>query len=52
MVGEGAVFGQEGGVEVVPHAPKEDVVGIGVGLSYRAYGTYDAGILTVAGHAQ
>ena len=52
MVGEGAVFWEEGRVKEVPNAPKEDVVGIGIGLSDRADGTHDAGILPVSGHTQ
>ena len=50
MVVEGAVFWEEGRVKEIPNTPKEDVIGVGIGLSDRANGTHDAGILSVSSH--
>ena len=52
MVGEGAVFWEEGRVKEVPNTPKEDVVGIRIGLSCRTNGTHDACVLSVSGHTE
>ena len=52
MGGIGAVVGEEGRLEEVPNAPKEDVVGEGIGLSHWPDGTHNARVLPVAGHAQ
>ena len=49
---EGTIFRKESRIEEVPYAPKEDVVGVGIGLSSGPDGTYDAGVLPVAGHAR
>ena len=51
VVSEGTILRKEAGIKQVPNAPKENVVGEGVGLPSRSDGTYYASILSIAGHA-